>query len=747
MWGPPPRPSKATDKLKEPKPKNIREVPGYLKRLTTKFFSRLFYIFRLVWDAKPWILFVMLGNSVLSGIFPVIGSIIAAKVLNALADVITGSIDSFRTILVLLCLQFAYSFAVSLINTVYSMIIRIANELVANEIKIKIISKAREIDLKNFDMPEFYEKMENANREASVRPISTLSAIFSIISVIISVASFIVILAKVSPFAPLLMIALAAPSAVISYVYRTKNFLYMRRRSRDRREMNYYSDVLVDNNDAKEVRIFSLSDTFIKCFRDTFERYFGGLRKLIVSEGTWNIGISVVSTAVNCGLFLYIARKVYDGILKVGDYSLYTGALSSISNGVSTLISTTATIYEGTLFIDNMIVFMNEEPTIVPLIPDDVLHVKRHVGHTIEFRDVSFRYPGTERMIIKHMNLYLAAGETAVLVGLNGAGKTTLIKLMTRLYDPTEGVILLDGEDIRRYDVHELYDMFGIIFQDFGKYAFPVRDNIAFGQVSKEIDENEIRDAAKQSSADAFIDKLPKDYDTPLMRYFDDDGIELSIGQWQKLSIARAFYSDSDVLILDEPTASLDPMAEQDIFNQFDRLREDKTTIFVSHRLSSATVASKIIVLEDGMIVEEGNHRELMAKRGKYYELFSTQAMRYVMDEAERADAEKRGAERSPEQGHKGQFAHGDNYGPDDEAGGDSGFMHGGRRGPDAGSRPPRDFTESGGFADGTDELRVPSGGIPEEHMRPEGEHRRPPENPDESIPPQGDKAGASSGR
>ena len=224
----------------------------------------------------------------------------------------------------------------------------------------------------------------------------------------------------------------------------------------------------------------------------------------------------------------------------------------------------------------------------------------------------------------------LREGETAVLVGLNGAGKTTLIKLITRLYDPTEGEIYLDGRDIRDYDLNELYRMYGIIFQDFGKYAVSVKENIAFGDIRKGVVDKDIALAAKQSNADAFIDKLPDRYETPLMRYFEDNGIELSIGQWQKLSIARAFYSDSDVLILDEPTASLDPMAEQEIFDQFDTLRRDKTTIFVSHRLSSATTASKIIVLENGTVVEEGTHRELMEQHGKYYELFTTQAKRYV---------------------------------------------------------------------------------------------------------------------
>ena len=226
----------------------------------------------------------------------------------------------------------------------------------------------------------------------------------------------------------------------------------------------------------------------------------------------------------------------------------------------------------------------------------------------------------------------LRPGETMVLVGLNGAGKTTLLKLLTRLYDPTEGQILLDGRDIREYDVRELYKTFGIIFQDFGKYAVTVSENISFGDVSKPMDIDRVREAATQANASEYISSLPNGYDTALMKYFEIDGTELSIGQWQKLSIARAFYSDSDILILDEPTASLDAIAEQEIFNQFDKLREGKTTIFVSHRLSSATIASKIVVLENGRIIEEGDHKELMARGGRYAELFSVQAKRYISE-------------------------------------------------------------------------------------------------------------------
>jgi len=265
------------------------------------------------------------------------------------------------------------------------------------------------------------------------------------------------------------------------------------------------------------------------------------------------------------------------------------------------------------------------------------------------FDHVSFRYPGKDYNVINDFSVTIEPGETVVLVGLNGAGKTTLIKLLTRLYDPTEGRILLDGIDLREYDVEDLYSVFGIIFQDFGKYAFTVRENIAFGDVKREIDDDRVRASAAQGNASEYIDAMPLGYDTPLMRIFEPTGLELSGGQWQKLAIARAFYRDSDIMILDEPTASLDPMAEQEIFNQFDSLRKDKTTIFVSHRLSSAVIASKIIVMQNGRLIEEGNHRELMERRGEYYTLFSTQAKRYLEGGMDYVEDDGRGRRRGPD--------------------------------------------------------------------------------------------------
>ena len=622
---------KVNDQYRVAKPEKIKDIPSYLKKIIGNFFQQLFYTFKLVWEAKHSVLFLMLFMSIFNGVTPVIGSLIGKEILNKLAEAYTGNLTTFTVVSGLLIVQFAYMFVTNLIGSIYSVALRISGQVVSNHIKMTLMKKAKTIDVARYDSPEFYAKMENANREAGSRPIEMMRATFSIVSTIISAVSFIIILTAINPIAPVIIILISIPSTIINFIYRRKNVNFMFRRSKDRRQMDYYSQTIVNKDLVKEVRIFDLSDEFCDRYQSVFDRYFAGLKKLIYSEALWNIGATILTTAVNCVLFIYIAHGVYEGAYEIGNYSLYTGALSSIASCVSGLISTTAGIYEGTLFINNVMTFMNEKPSILPTL-DPPRMVMRHVGHRIEFRNVSFHYPGVDRKVLKNINLVIEPGETVVIVGLNGAGKTTLIKLLTRLYDPTEGVILLDGHDIREYDVKQLYSVFGIIFQDFGKYAVNVSENIAFGQIDKKIDIDEIKSAASQSDACDFIEALPDKYDTPLMRFFEDNGIELSIGQWQKVAIARAFYRDSDILVLDEPTASLDPMAEQEIFNQFEALRKDKTTFFVSHRLSSATTASKILVLEYGELIEVGNHAELMRKKGRYYELFSTQAKRYMSD-------------------------------------------------------------------------------------------------------------------
>ena len=616
-------------------PKSVKDVPRYIKEVLGGFFYRLFYIFSLVWHTGPWILFVMLFIAIITGIMPVLGSIISKEILNEMQAIITDGtgrsiLDNFwaSSVMFLLIFLFVYRILNRVVGSLESAVTHIAGEKVVSYIRLQIMRKSEEIDLAAYDMPEFYEKLENANREAGMRPVQILSATFRMLSTLIGLVSYAVIISAAFPLAAICIIIVSVPSAAVSFVYRHKHFRYMRHRSKERRQMNYYSEIMVNKDVVKEIRMFDLGNTFVNKYKAVFEGYYTGIRRLIARESMWTVAMAFVSSTVNCLFYAIIAMWVLDGSYMIGDYNLYTGALSSIASSVASIIGISATIYEGTLFIDNLIAFMKADKSIKA---PKVSHVlERGVAHTIEFKNVSFAYPGTERTVIKNVSFTLEPGETTVLVGLNGAGKTTLIKLLTRLYDPTEGAIYLDGVDLREYDPKDLYRMFGIIFQDFGKYACTVSENITFGEVGAERNEARIVDSAESANASDFIERLPVGYETPLMRIFEREGIELSIGQWQKLAIARAFYSDSDVLILDEPTASLDAIAEQEIYSQFEALRKDKTTIFVSHRLSSATTASKIIVLEYGELIEMGNHKELMAKEGRYYELFSTQAKHYV---------------------------------------------------------------------------------------------------------------------
>ena len=626
------------DQYRVPKPQGIKDVPRYIGELFSTFFSRLFYIFRLVWDTKKSLLFFMCFMALFNGVMPVVGSLIGAEILNRLAQVFAGTELAFSAISVLLVLQFLYTFFNSAVTSLYNTVLSTSGELVTNHVKRMIMGKAREVDSVSFDQPDFYSRMENANREAGMRPLQIMRASFSVLSVFISMISYVIVLFAVNSWAPFVIVLVSIPSTIVNFTYRKKNVNYMFFRSRNRRQMDYYSSTLIDKDLVKEIRMFNLADTFIDKYQASFDEYYSGLRKLQISECLYSLLASVLTSVVYCLLYILIARGVYDGVYAVGNFSLYTGAIHAIGTGVASFISGTANIYEGTLFIENLQAFMNEKPSIVPTLAEP-RHVIRHQDHTLTFDHVSFRYPGSDKNALNDLCLTIRSGQTVVIVGYNGAGKTTLVKLLTRLYDPTEGTILLDGHDIREYDVAELYDMFGIIFQDYGKYAVSVRENIEFGDlgVKKTLGEEKnleaVKTAAAQSGADAYIEKLTNGYDTPLMRYFEATGAELSGGQWQKLAIARAFYADSDILILDEPTASLDPIAEAEIFRQFDTLRKGKTSIFISHRLSSATTADNIFVMENGRIMESGKHDELMKLNGLYCSFFTTQATPYQMDD------------------------------------------------------------------------------------------------------------------
>ena len=632
----PPPPLPKGDDRRVPPPKNIADLPRYLRELLGGFFVRFGYIFRLVWETGPWILIARVFIALFEGATPIIGALLTQNIINGLQLAAQGGaeIGDFVSspVFWLLLFYFLYQILKRLIGTLGDFVTRIAGELVVRTVRLRIMEKAKTVDIASFDDPDFYERLENANREAAMRPVSVISQTFTVVSALIELCSYIAVLAAAPGMRWTVpaIIAVSVPSAVISFVYRKRHVNYIRRRSVDRRRMSYCADVLTDKDTVKEIRMFGLGDTFIGRYKEAFSHYFGGLLRLIRDESLWHTAIAVLSGVVNLGLYLLVAAQVFAGHILLGDYTLYTGAILSVSSCVSRLITQSATIYEGTLFIDNLLSFMGEKPTVIPRLREP-LQAEYGRPHTFELDHVTFRYPGADRDVLRDVCLTIRPGETTVLVGLNGAGKTTLLKLLTRLYDPTEGRILLDGHDLRDYDLRSLYGLFGMIFQDFGRYAATAADNIRFGAVGRPDENGEaVRRAAGESGADGFISRLPEGYDTPLMRIFDAEGTELSTGQWQKLAVARAFYADADVLILDEPTASLDPLAEQEIYDRFDRLREGKTTLFVSHRLSCATKAGKIVVLSDGKVAEEGTHLQLMAEGGIYAKLYATQSSRYA---------------------------------------------------------------------------------------------------------------------
>lgn len=637
-----------------PKPKNLKEIPSYLLKKAKLFFEHLFYVVKLMWESAPFLLILMVFLCMLDGVLPVFSAYVSRDLLNAIAalltqhvalpDTFSGVISVFKGVLWLFFFEFLLTFLRRVVSRLDGVVSTLAGELVSNHIKMKIIEKAKTVDQSSFDRPEFYEKLENANREAGMRPIGIITSTFSVVSASISVVSFIVVLGGLSPWAPVLMILASLPTAAVNYIYRNRNFWYLRHHSKERRELNYYASVLTNKDLVKEVKVLGLGDTFIHKYENVFVRYFKGIRSLVVREGVTQTIVSLATALVNFALFAYIAYNVVFNDGQIGDYSLYTGALTSIGGYVTTLVNATARIYEGTLFVDNMMTFMKEEPKIVSLLPEGrTIEVGKE--HTLELRGVSFSYPGSDREVIRDVNLTLRSGESTVLVGLNGAGKTTLIKLIMRLYDPTRGEILLDGRDIREYKPEEYYNLFGIIFQDFAKFAVSARENIEFGDISSAHSAERVAQACRDGGAEEFVGELPLKLETPLTRMFEDSGIELSGGQWQKLSIARAFYKNSDILILDEPTASLDPLAEADVFERFTTLSEGKIAIFISHRLSGAVEADNIIVLEHGTIVEHGSHSELMAQGGKYFHLFSTQAKRYTGVEYDATKAEETAGE------------------------------------------------------------------------------------------------------
>ncbi|MCL4869810.1 MAG: ABC transporter ATP-binding protein/permease [Anaerolineae bacterium] len=498
------------------------------------------------------------------------------------------------------------------------------------------------IGLKYFEDPQFYDIIALASRGAENGPVHTLRNFSDCLRGIVVLASFISILLWFNPLLALVVIVATLPQLYTQIQIGRQRFKLAVANTFPQRQMSYYGSLLSNEHYVKEVRLFGLADWLLSGFLGIATAYQQSQRQQELREIKWQLPIELLAKLVAGGAFIFIALQVLAGQLSLGDVTLYMSAVSSVQANLAGIIFALAGLNENVLFYRQYMRLM-ALPSDIPF-PESARPLPP-LGQGIELRNVSFRYADSRPWVLRHFNLFIPAGHCVALVGLNGAGKTTLVKLLTRLYDVTEGEILWDGIDIRCFEPEALRQQMGVIFQDFARYNLSVRENIGVGGVAHLDDEGRIMRAGRQAGLADVIQKLPRGYDTILSRWLveeADAGAELSGGQWQKVALARLFMRNATFYILDEPTAALDAQAEHEVFEQFVTLTAGRTSLLISHRFSTVSMADVVAVIEKGQVIEYGSHQALLAAGGSYARLYMLQAARYSQNENTLATAEVR---------------------------------------------------------------------------------------------------------
>jgi ATP-binding cassette subfamily B protein len=590
--------------------KALRNIPSGLK---------------IVWEAGPQAVAFGLVFRLMSALIPIAILLVSRRIIDSIVDVIKNQHALSPTFWWLVALQFG----LALFGAVLSRLIDYCDGLLADRftrhVSIRVMEHASRLDLSSYEDPEFYDKLERARVQATDR-IGMFQAVGRMIEQAIGALTLSASIFVFSPWILLLLIAGVIPAFFGESHFAFLGYSLNFRLTPTRRELDYLRVLGASKESAKELKLFGLSGylsgKYARLADDVYEQSVSLLKRRLRASSFF----AMLSTGAYYGAFAFVAYQTLTGAISIGTLVFLAGALGGASTNIQQIFSQFTSIADQALFLTDLLDFFSFQPKVKSR--PHALPVPRAVQEGFEFQDVSFTYPGTNRLVLEGLSFRLRPGERIALVGENGQGKTTLVKLLTRLYDPTSGRILLDGVDLREYDLEELHREIGVIFQDFMRFEMTAKENIAMGKISDLGDLAKIRLAARKSMAAPLIEGLPGAYDQMLGRRFEG-GIDLSGGEWQKVALARAYLRDSQLLILDEPTASLDARSEREVFQRFAELTQGKMALLISHRFSTVRMADRILVLEAGRIAEEGCHSDLITRGQRYSKMFELQAASY----------------------------------------------------------------------------------------------------------------------
>ena len=597
-------------------------------KLTVRGFFGVFRYSRraleLVWSTNRALTVALALLTLLAGILPASVAYVGALIVDAVVAAMR-SLGGARHVVQLVALEGLLVAAIAAAQRGLSLCQSLLRAQLGQRVNVMILEKALTLELQHFEDSEFYDKLTRARREASTRPLSLVTRTFGLVQNAISLASYAALLAHFSPWAVAVLLCAGMPAFVAEAKFSGDAFRLFRWRSPETRMQIYLETVLAREDHAKEVMLFGLGPRLLERYRDIFRRLYAEDRALTVRRDAWGFALGLVGTAALYGAYAWIAITAVARLITLGQMTMYVALFRQGQSAVSAMLAAVGGMYEDNLYLSTLYEYLEEH---VPRPSGTVLRGP-HPQDGVRFEDVSFSYPGAEEPALEHITLHLTPGTSLALVGENGSGKTTLIKLLTRLYTPTSGRILLDGQDLADWEEGALRQRIGVIFQDFARYQMLVGENVGAGDERYFEDQQRWRAAAEKGRASEFIDSLPAGYHTQLGKWFRD-GRELSGGQWQKIALSRAFMrTRADILVLDEPTAAMDAQAEAEVFEHFRQLARDRITILISHRFSTVRMADQILVLSRGRIVERGTHEELMQLNGRYAQLFSLQARGY----------------------------------------------------------------------------------------------------------------------